>query len=110
MGRHAAISDSFLRGVNYFTQHERFSFCGTHGDNTSHAAPPPSDSGPLCTYPLNGSGENRARRLFLASTRITGRDFNVLLGVLLLSSMFVIVTNVAVDLLQAWIDPRTEAS
>lgn len=46
----------------------------------------------------------------LALEAVTGRDFNVLLGVLLLSSMLVIVTNVAVDLLQAWIDPRTEAS
>jgi peptide/nickel transport system permease protein len=46
----------------------------------------------------------------LALEAVTGRDFNVLLGVLLLSSMLVIATNVAVDLLHAWIDPRTEAS
>jgi peptide/nickel transport system permease protein len=46
----------------------------------------------------------------LALEAVTGRDFNVLLGVLLLSSMLVIATNVAVDLLHAWIDPRTEQS
>jgi peptide/nickel transport system permease protein len=33
----------------------------------------------------------------------------VLLGVLLLSSLLVIVTNAAVDLLQAWLDPRIAA-
>jgi peptide/nickel transport system permease protein len=46
----------------------------------------------------------------LALEAVSGRDFNVLLGVLLLSSMLVIVTNVAVDLLHAWIDPRIEQS
>ncbi|MBS7810229.1 ABC transporter permease [Roseococcus pinisoli] len=46
----------------------------------------------------------------LALEAVAGRDFNVLLGVLLLSSFLVIVTNVAVDLLHAWLDPRTEAS
>nr|WP_256476485.1 ABC transporter permease [Siccirubricoccus soli] len=46
----------------------------------------------------------------LALEAVTGRDFNVLLGVLLLSSMLVILTNAAVDLLQAWIDPRTDLS
>jgi peptide/nickel transport system permease protein len=44
----------------------------------------------------------------LALEAVAGRDFNVLLGVLLLSSMLVIATNVAVDLLQAWIDPRSD--
>jgi peptide/nickel transport system permease protein len=38
------------------------------------------------------------------------RDFSVLLGILLLSSFMVIVANAAVDLLQAWIDPRIGAS
>ena len=37
---------------------------------------------------------------------VTGRDFNVLLGVLFLSSMVVIVANVLIDLLHAWLDPR----
>lgn len=46
----------------------------------------------------------------LALEAVAGRDFNVLLGVLLLSSMLVIATNVGVDLLQAWIDPRSEPS
>ncbi len=42
----------------------------------------------------------------LAMDAVTGRDFNVLLGVLLLSSLLVIVANAAIDLLQAWLDPR----
>ena len=41
---------------------------------------------------------------------VTGRDFNVLLGVLFLSSVVVIVANLAIDLLQAWLDPRITAS
>ena len=36
------------------------------------------------------------------------RDFNVLMGVLLLSSLLVILANTLVDLLQAWLDPRIE--
>ncbi|HEY4250408.1 MAG TPA: ABC transporter permease [Roseomonas sp.] len=44
----------------------------------------------------------------LALEAVQGRDFNVLLGVLLLSSMLVILANAAVDLLQAWLDPRIE--
>jgi peptide/nickel transport system permease protein len=44
----------------------------------------------------------------LALEAVTGRDFNVLLGVLLLSSLVVIVANVAIDLLHAWLDPRIE--
>ena len=36
------------------------------------------------------------------------RDFNLLLGILLLSSVLVIVANMAVDLLQAWLDPRIQ--
>jgi peptide/nickel transport system permease protein len=34
------------------------------------------------------------------------RDFTVLLGILLLSSLLVIIVNALVDLLQAWLDPR----
>ena len=45
----------------------------------------------------------------LALEAVTGRDFNVLLGVLLMSSLVVIVANVAIDLLHAWLDPRIEA-
>jgi peptide/nickel transport system permease protein len=36
------------------------------------------------------------------------RDFSVLLGILLLSSLLVIIANVTVDLVQAWLDPRIE--
>lgn len=46
----------------------------------------------------------------LAFEAVQGRDFNVLLGVLLLSSMVVIATNVLVDLLHAAIDPRIDAA
>lgn len=42
----------------------------------------------------------------LALEAVQGRDYNVLLGVLLLSSMLVIVANVLVDLLHTWLDPR----
>jgi peptide/nickel transport system permease protein len=42
----------------------------------------------------------------LALDAVMARDFSVLLGVLLLSSLLVIVANVLVDLLQAWLDPR----
>ena len=37
------------------------------------------------------------------------RDYNLLLGILLLSSMLVVLINIAVDLLQAWLDPRIQA-
>lgn len=37
------------------------------------------------------------------------RDFNLLLGILLLSSLLVVVVNVLVDLLQLWLDPRIQA-
>jgi peptide/nickel transport system permease protein len=46
----------------------------------------------------------------LALEAVIGRDFNVLLGVLLLSSLLVIVANAGMDLLQAWLDPRIQAS
>ena len=39
---------------------------------------------------------------------VMGRDFIVLLGVLLLSSLLVVVVNVAMDLFHAWLDPRIE--
>ena len=46
----------------------------------------------------------------LAFEAVQRRDFAVLLGVLFLSSIVVIVVNMLVDLLQAWLDPRIEAS
>ena len=42
----------------------------------------------------------------LALEAVLARDFSVLLGVLLLSSLLVIVANVLIDLLHAWLDPR----
>jgi peptide/nickel transport system permease protein len=44
----------------------------------------------------------------LALEAVLDRDFNLLLGVLLLSSVLVIVANACVDLLQAWLDPRIQ--
>jgi len=44
----------------------------------------------------------------LAFDAVMGRDFKVLLGILLLSSLLVIVANALVDLLQACLDPRIE--
>jgi len=44
----------------------------------------------------------------LAFESVLRRDFNVLLGVLLLSSLLVIIANMIVDLVQAWLDPRIE--
>lgn len=44
----------------------------------------------------------------LAFEAVLRRDFDVLLGVLLLSSLLVILVNIAVDLLHAWLDPRIE--
>lgn len=44
----------------------------------------------------------------LAFEAVMRRDFNVLLGVLLLCSLLVIIVNMVVDLLQAWLDPRIE--
>ncbi|HRJ69557.1 MAG TPA: ABC transporter permease [Beijerinckiaceae bacterium] len=44
----------------------------------------------------------------LAFESVLRRDYNVLLGVLLLSSILVIVANLIVDLIQAWLDPRIE--
>lgn len=45
----------------------------------------------------------------LAMEAVLKRDFSVLLGVLLLSSLVVIVMNMLIDMLQAWLDPRIEA-
>jgi peptide/nickel transport system permease protein len=42
----------------------------------------------------------------LAFEAVMKRDFTVLLGILLLSSLLVILVNMLVDLLQAWLDPR----
>ncbi len=42
----------------------------------------------------------------LALEAVLARDFSVLLGVLLLSSLLVILANMAIDLLHAWLDPR----
>lgn len=39
---------------------------------------------------------------------ILQRDFNLLLGIILISSFMVIVVNLLVDLFQAWLDPRIE--
>ncbi|TCQ08981.1 peptide/nickel transport system permease protein [Rhizobium sp. PP-F2F-G36] len=45
----------------------------------------------------------------LAFEAVMARDFTVLLGILLLSSLLVIAANAAVDLLHAWVDPRIGA-
>lgn len=42
----------------------------------------------------------------LAFESLAGRDFNVLLGVLLLSSFIVVFSNMFVDIVQGWLDPR----
>jgi len=42
----------------------------------------------------------------LAFEAVMGRDFTVLLGILLLSSILVILANATVDIVQAWLDPR----
>ncbi|WP_024903935.1 ABC transporter permease [Robbsia andropogonis] len=44
----------------------------------------------------------------LALDAVQGRDYSVLLGVMLLSSLLVVVANVLTDLLQVWLDPRVE--
>ncbi|MDE1180855.1 ABC transporter permease [Paraburkholderia sp.] len=44
----------------------------------------------------------------LALDAVQGRDYAVLLGILLFASVMVIVANIAVDLLHAWLDPRIE--
>jgi peptide/nickel transport system permease protein len=42
----------------------------------------------------------------LAYDAVMGRDFNLLLGILLISSLVVIAANAAVDVLHLWLDPR----
>ncbi|MFG1296913.1 ABC transporter permease [Xanthobacter variabilis] len=44
----------------------------------------------------------------LAYEAVLGRDFHVLLGILLLSSFLVVAINAAIDILQAALDPRIE--
>jgi peptide/nickel transport system permease protein len=44
----------------------------------------------------------------LAFEAVFQRDFNLLLGILLLSSCLVIAVNLAVDLLYTWLDPRIQ--
>ncbi|MFG1430956.1 ABC transporter permease [Xanthobacter sp. V2C-8] len=44
----------------------------------------------------------------LAYEAVLGRDFHVLLGILLLSSLLVVAINAAIDILQAALDPRIE--
>jgi len=45
----------------------------------------------------------------LALEAVQGRDYAVSLGVLLLSSFMVIVANLLIDVLHAWLDPRIKA-
>ena len=45
----------------------------------------------------------------LALEAVVGRDYGLLLGVLLLSSLLVIAANAGLDLLHAWLDPRITA-
>lgn len=44
----------------------------------------------------------------LALAAVTSRDVNLLLGILFISSLFVVLVNLATDLLYAWLDPRIE--
>ena len=46
----------------------------------------------------------------LALEAVLARDFSVLMGVLLLSSFLVIIANMLIDLLHAWLDPRIGAA
>lgn len=45
----------------------------------------------------------------LALEAVAARDFQVLLGVMLLASLVVIAANALIDLLHAWLDPRIQA-
>lgn len=45
----------------------------------------------------------------LAFDSVLSRDVNLLLGILLCSSVLVIATNLAIDALYGWLDPRIEA-
>lgn len=44
----------------------------------------------------------------LAFDAILARDLNLLLGILLISSVLVVLVNIAVDLAYAWLDPRIQ--
>lgn len=44
----------------------------------------------------------------LAFDAVAGRDYTLLLGVLLMSSLLVILANILIDLLHAWLDPRIQ--
>ncbi len=44
----------------------------------------------------------------LTMNSLIARDFNVLLGILFLSSVIVIVTNIVIDWIVMWLDPRIE--
>jgi peptide/nickel transport system permease protein len=46
----------------------------------------------------------------LAIDAVQAREYNVLLGILLLSSLVVIAANLLIDLLHAWLDPRVAAA
>lgn len=46
----------------------------------------------------------------LAFDSVLSRDVNLLLGILLCSSVLVIATNLAIDALYRWLDPRIEAA
>jgi ABC-type dipeptide/oligopeptide/nickel transport system permease component len=43
-------------------------------------------------------------------TSITGRDYPVIMGTILLYAIFLVVANLAVDLVYAWLDPRIRYS
>jgi peptide/nickel transport system permease protein len=45
----------------------------------------------------------------MALDAVIGRDYGLLMGVLLLASLLVIAANLALDLLHAWLDPRIAA-
>ncbi len=45
----------------------------------------------------------------LALSAVASRDLNLLLGILLVSSIFILVVNLLTDLTYALIDPRVEA-
>jgi peptide/nickel transport system permease protein len=44
----------------------------------------------------------------LALQAVTGRDYNLVLGILFMSSVLVIAINLLVDLIYGWLDPRIE--
>jgi peptide/nickel transport system permease protein len=46
----------------------------------------------------------------LALDAVTSRDLNLLLGILLLSSVLVLAVNLLVDLIYPWFDPRVEVA